>query len=403
MGGLPASLRIQRARHPISTLAPYIQVIRMRLATAGLYVPKPTHPEVRTLREGNDYTVYDGYVLGTSKWFKFDEGRLDAEYSASKVAEVVAIKRMRDTAVEAAEKLLKFEVSNLLHIPPHPNLLHFFGYDNEAPQLVFEFAERTLQNLFEDSYTELANKTSNLTSHRPVIGARQWIYIAHTLLSGIAHLHENGFIHSNLNPNNILLRKEPCRDHSVFGHEPIYTVVLSDFASALPNGKGMVVGSELEHNVEDVFAMAPFVWDVDYESYMAPDFLRFIEDTTRPIPPLTLIDMHSAGCSLLAAAIGTSPFTTSTTPERHLGEAGRIRQFLYANNMDPLEFAQKSDERSLRCEEGGFVAMIVRLCLSGREAEGVKSLVMPFVANEWKKEGSSDNAWFVPTSKSISE
>ncbi|RPA87900.1 kinase-like protein [Ascobolus immersus RN42] len=360
----------------------------------------PKYLQERILRLNVDYTVQNGYDLGRSKWFQTDQGELKGRSGSKDRA--VAVKALRDSAtMERGIEMLEREREILRRTPVHDNIHRLIGYDPDFQHLIFDHVtELTLEEFVQQSYADFAENPSNLTKDRPIIGARQWFYLAYTLALGLNHLHEHKVIHCNLNTNSILLRKGfPCPKEAegIFGigNDNIYSVVISDFSAATHMGSAL-----------DLKSYANYIWDESNEPYMSSILLDHIQAghlTTQNLDHK--VDMHAAGCALLTAATGFPPYASSTKATTQPNESERIRMYSYiTNGINPLRFAQEAlDERPLRCKTGGFVAEAVRRCFAGNLAVCLKTVTLSCFAKDWMDEGADDNAWEVKSSRVIAK
>lgn len=184
----------------------------------------------------------------------------------------------RHTKSEIAYLRHEFRVASDLD---HPNVLpiHDFQTGGQGSWLVMEFFPHP-------------NLKQRLQKQGPAELAPQVKAIVEGAASGLAHMHERGWIHRDVKPHNFLVSAEG-------------RVKLIDFALArrkknaiarLFSGKGKVQGTP---------------------SYMSPRQIRGLPVDERA-------DVYSFGCMLFELITGSPPFTGSTTNEllnRHLKSA----------------------------------------------------------------------------------
>jgi serine/threonine protein kinase len=196
-------------------------------------------------------------------------GAMGTVYQAlqKKLNRIVAVKVLRRSLTERsgfAERFLR-EVQSLARLN-HPNIVQAYDADHagESHFLVMEFVAG-------ESLDALVRRRGPL----PVVEACK---LARQVAIGLQHAHEQGLVHRDIKPGNLLLT-------------PDGVVKIADFGLSRVAGVSGVAGSESAHMV------------VGTPEYMAPEQAR------NPSAADTRSDLYSLGCTLYFLLAGKPPFS----------------------------------------------------------------------------------------------
>jgi serine/threonine protein kinase len=232
---------------------------------------------------------------------------------------LVALKVLHRRLVTGQEAIKRIQLEAVtLAVLEHPNIIKVYGCGivGAVPYLAVEYLEGI-------SLSDLRKQKTRLPLDRA-------LPIFNQILAGLAHAHERGIIHRDLNPSNVMLTGDTNCDAKV---------KLLDFgiAKILPES-----GKQLQRLTQTgaVFGTA---------SYMSPEQCR-----AAPVDART--DIYSMGCLIFEVLDGQPPFvgdTTLLTMAKHLNESPRKSAFITdalatvvvaALEKDPALRQQSADE-----------------------------------------------------------
>lgn len=209
---------------------------------------------VRTLLQGQNSTVIEAVQDGTGKRF--------------------AIKELLPSKAEDKEERKAFEAEAKLGMTlHHPNLIRVLEYvkDRKRPYFVMEYFPSTHLRLM------LSKKDLHETI-KPRL---------HKIISlsatGLAYIHEKGYVHRDIKPENIIINKTN-------------EVRVIDYALALKIPTGL----------SKMFAKKPLRQGT--HSYMSPEQIRCL-------PPAITADIYSFGITCYELACGRQPFRANSANE----------------------------------------------------------------------------------------
>ncbi|CAI6336370.1 unnamed protein product [Periconia digitata] len=148
--------------------------------------------------------------------------------------------------------------------------------------------------------------------------------LAWQILGGLHQMHQNGFVHSDLNPGNILIKSKPPDD---------WWIVLSDFG----------ISKKAEEN-EGLSAAVKGITE-----FIAPELLGYLEDTRPPpnsVDSLRAVDMWALGEIVFQMLVGEAVFQNHDEIMRFCSGQGEI----------PLNRLPMSDTEDCR----DFVARLLK-------------------------------------------
>ncbi|KAI9888205.1 MAG: hypothetical protein M1820_010249 [Bogoriella megaspora] len=217
-------------------------------------------------------------------------------------------------------------------------LVPFHGLDPRNGNLVMGAVPMTLDNLIEElAYLGEAPRQTKLERTFPSLALHA--------VRGMAWLHDQGIVHGDIKPSNILLSKSPSS-----GPLPAYRPLYCDFsashspASPQPSTSNAAAGT----------------W-----SFLSPELLSSCSPSSSQSS-----DIYALGITLLTVVLGESPFKAV--------EGNRFMLRNAINLGDPLRFAREGELKRMRRLEGWEVWMEKQLQkkaeLRGSAEEWAKSL-----------------------------
>jgi len=126
---------------------------------------------------------------------KIGEGAFGLVLKGSWGDKAVAIKEVKGTDKEALRQLLD-EGQKLVNIPPHDNLVTFYGVCDDPPAIILQFCDDG--SLLDRLYGPRAND-------KPALTHDELVAIATGVARGLHHLHRERVIHRDVAARNVLL------------------------------------------------------------------------------------------------------------------------------------------------------------------------------------------------------
>jgi serine/threonine protein kinase len=197
--------------------------------------------------------------------------------------------------------------------------IKFFGFVATANSIVLAAEPLTLEAHARSALKFARENFTTRTMFNPVIGLAEWRELARGLVEGLNWLHEMGCVHGDVKPANILL--SPDSD-SKLGYWPLYC----DFSSSrIVSPSSPAAPVNLPND-----AITP--------AYTAPELLAGYgkADAAASTSVATFAtDVFSLGVTLIAAAIGESPYESAR---------GEMQKLAMARQGKPLEFARGTEQ-----------------------------------------------------------
>ncbi len=223
--------------------------------------------------------------------------------------------------------VLLHEARILTHLAASPNAIEhvitFFGHDRRNDALVLEAVPTSLERWTQDC--ESLDESSRAWTMHAAFRS-----LSLSLVQGLAWLHEQGVVHADIKPANILLRgldrrRKPASDvfqdksnaDAVLPHEFLYCPVYIDFSASV-----------LEATPADMPSSAAAgggTWD-----FLAPEIL------SSPSPPPTRAsDVYALAITLLWTLTGRSPFADAPNAflRRDMIKQGRAWDYAAASDV----------------------------------------------------------------------
>ncbi|KAI4212177.1 MAG: hypothetical protein LQ351_005046 [Letrouitia transgressa] len=218
-------------------------------------------------------------------------------------------------------------------------LVPFHGYDASRSSLVFDAVPLNLDTHAATAAKSARANFSTKTMYDPVTGIQSWQSLAQQLITGLAFLHDNGCIHGDIKPANILLR--PGEPGSSQSFAPLYC----DFSSA---------AIEFDHSSQNTSQHQITALTPDFTS---PELFSSLLGTSNTVAT-PASDVYALGVTLLVAAIGESPYA---------GVRLEMQKLSMAREGKVLEFARQGSQGTRVMRGRG-----VERCLKGALEKGVE-------------------------------
>ncbi|KAI9861875.1 MAG: hypothetical protein M1824_001986 [Vezdaea acicularis] len=218
----------------------------------------------------------------------------------------------------------------------HPYLATFYGFDMVGTSLIFEALPITLASYSEKAAAVARKNFSTQTMFAPVVGTSHWLHIASGLVKGLQYLHNNGVVHGDIKPANILLRlPNDGKGNANYNPEILPEPVYCDFSSS---------HFLTQHrDPEEISAVTT--------AFTAPELLEGFHKRAEPGKAIATFksDIYSLGVSLLTPAIGSDVYQ---------GARLEMQRLVWAREGKPLDYARSSDQAT-RVMKNGIVDRIL--------------------------------------------
>jgi len=218
-------------------------------------------------------------------------GGLGEVWRARRGDTIAALKRLHTHLARNEEAVRQFSVEQRLTttLPRHANVVHGFeaGDVEGRPYVVLELIEgEDLRRIVAPPATK-----QNVTPAPAVIPHARVIQLVAAACDGVAHLHDNGFVHGDVCPGNVMVTTSPAGDR----------VVLIDLGVARAIGEaGAVRGThaymapeqvrgEAWTRATDVFALGVILWELTAGArlfHRGPPWLTMAAVVEDEVPPL---------------------------------------------------------------------------------------------------------------------
>ncbi|HTL53800.1 MAG TPA: protein kinase [Planctomycetota bacterium] len=221
------------------------------------------------------YTIGPYQVIG-----KLGEGGMGAVYKAydEKLGRMVAIKLMKEIVGNEGDLHRRFmkEARSLARLN-HPHIVTLYDFDVTpagAPYMVMEFIEGVDLAAF-------------LRQHGGMLEEREALQIARQIAEALQHAFENGLIHRDVKPPNVMIDRHGHCKLSDFG-----LAKSSDSNASQNTGSGIVMGSPDYFAPEQ--ALAEKLLDIRVDIYALGAALYEMTTGTRPFlgTPLEVVTKH---------------------------------------------------------------------------------------------------------------
>jgi serine/threonine protein kinase len=233
-----------------------------------------SYQAVALLRGHSEHFFFGQYKLLD----RIAKGKMAGVYKAAhRLGQVVAIKVLPPSKAKDPEAFGRFQrEARMAQRLKHPNVVRTFQIGQSGPlnYLVMEYLEG-------ETLAEILQQRGRLP---PVEAA----HIVHQALLGLQHVHEQGMVHRDLNPDNLMIL--PGKAPS----EPVQVKILDIGLGRAMFEEGTPVG-EVNLTRDDSMIGSP--------DYMAPEQAKHAHDAD------IRADIYSLGCVLYHALAGQVPFT----------------------------------------------------------------------------------------------
>jgi serine/threonine protein kinase len=275
-------------------------------------VPGGLEPFSRWLVEGRFVTDYqmttllkghaDHFFLAGYKLLdRIGKGRQTRVYKAiDRIGRIVAIKVLPPSRARAPQALARFQrEARVGQRLDHPNVVRILGIGEEdgLHHLVMEYLEgETLQQTL---------------AARGRLTPAESINLAEQALTGLAYLHEQGVVHRDIDPSNLML----VRPASIASSAALTGVKLLGLGLSRAQGEDDPLPEAIDYTRPSSDGVA-----LPLPAYLAPELAR------APHTADTRADLYSLGCVLYHALAGVTPFTDTTSAQlaqRHVTESPR--------------------------------------------------------------------------------
>jgi serine/threonine protein kinase len=264
------------------------------------------------LRGHADHIFFNDYKLLD----RIGRGRMAGVYKAvHQLGQTVAIKVLPPSKARDAQALGRFQREARMAMKlRHPNVVHTFhpGQSNGLQYLVMEYLDG-------ETLDEVLKRRGRL----PPVEAARLIYQA---LQGLAHIHEEGLVHRDLEPANLMLVPSPRPG------QPDTT--LQATLKILDIGLGRALFDEGGPDAVNSVEMTRAGTLIGTPDYMAPEQARDAHAVD------IRADLYSLGCVFYHCLTGQPPFPDRNPVrvlERHAKEAPRPLREFQADLPDVLQ------------------------------------------------------------------
>lgn len=225
----------------------------------------------------------------------------------------------------SAQEVLKHEARILTHLravsPEYTDyIVGFHGYDLQYKAVILEYLPLTLEDWIQSLTPSSASSDSTVTERAIVKRLNEELLpMALHLVRGLAFLHEQGLVHGDIKPGNILLapRASSSGDSGVSLHSGsaqdsiMYTPLFIDFTASTLSLPNLTINPPKSSGAGTYDFMPPELFSLS-------------------ATPTTSADVYALGLTLLTAVLGHSPYD---------GAANVFMRRAMAMQGTPLEFA----------------------------------------------------------------
>ena len=237
-------------------------------------------------------------------------------------AKIVAVKA---PARRDANRILYHEARTLTFLHSFPEaqdyLVPFHGFEQATYSIILSAIPLSLEEHVKIAAKKAHDNSSTRTMFDPIIGSREWQFLASALISGLTFLHDHKCIHGDIKPANILLQQSEDGN--------AYTPLYCDFSSSFIETDS--------HAASDITALTT--------EYLSPELITSLITSKASVFPKTAPDIFALAVALLFAALGESPYACARTDTMKLCMIREGR---------PMQFAT-SGEQAARVRKGSLV------------------------------------------------
>lgn len=351
---------------------------------------------------------------GTGAWSNVYKGLFNSKSAEQPL--LVAVKRpLNNISIPTLrrEAMILTIVENKTALSSdHQSIVKFHGFDYSTNSLVLTaITGETLDDFVNTQRKDADNQTTMAARRLPVVGTTQWLFFCERLISACAFLKENGIIHGDLKPQNILTKPwegiyGQGRYHWVDSREVVTLKepIITDFSSSYVVGNdGKIPETEEPISAVTTIYCAPELLEAFRTPPSSPSRQKKESPQTtaaagpslvppkkvhpRPFPTFAS-DLYALGITMAQAAIGSHPFIQSKN---------EMQRTMWIRQGDPIAF-YRMDERTFRCKKNGIVDRLVLDCF-GKDSSKRKSIEdivvrISELTEEWRgRKGSQPWTW----------
>ncbi|KAK3831045.1 MAG: kinase-like domain-containing protein [Linnemannia gamsii] len=208
-------------------LAPFLEDLIQDLDTTTIAGKKDKKKSFQANKTGEKYTASE--VLGEGVYKVTD-----------RLGDLFVVKAPKETV---SVDMIRKETELLKRLRGHPNVIQYFGVVHDASGMYLRQELCLTRNL------------ASLMAKRRFLTEPEVCYFANQLVEGLRAIHRTGYIHRDLNPDNILVGEGMVLKVSNFGNAIHKSVEVTGFVGTVGFVAPEVVKGEVHTTAMDVFSL----------------------------------------------------------------------------------------------------------------------------------------------------